>query len=80
MKLTDITSQSIKTISNKELFNLHFRIHQLYAIGNARSPQAGYLSMLEEKHWRLVAEIQRRGYTHTTPLSTEEKLKALTGG
>jgi len=76
MKLIEITATTVKSISTRELVSLHFRVHQLYAVAEKRTPTVGYLRMLEQKHEILAREIVRRGYNHTTPLTKEGKLNS----
>lgn len=61
MKLENISAESIKTISNRELVALHFRIHQLWA---QRKYKKMNVSLLKQKHEIIVAEMTRRGLRH----------------
>ena len=65
MKLTQITTQSIKKVSNREVLNLHYRIHQLWG---QRKTKKIDTKLLREKHDIVVIEMKRRGMNHTTPL------------
>ena len=76
MRLNDITAPTIKSISTKELVNLHYRIHQLYGGSENRDSSSGYMKMLEEKHSILANEMIRRGFKHETPLTRDEKIKS----
>ena len=66
MKLSDINSSSIKLISNKELINLHYRIHQLFKKNKS-------LKIIHDNI--IVKEMIRRNIKHNNPI-----LERNTGG
>ena len=62
MKLEQISKETISTISNSELVNLHWRIHQLWA---QRKYKKMNISLLKGKHTIVKNEMIRRGLRHT---------------
>lgn len=68
MKLIDITSDSINNLSNKELLNLHWRIHQLYIHKIRTSLSDEFKKMLIQKHQILVVEMTKRNMKHKTAI------------
>lgn len=62
MRLETIATETIRSISNSELVNLHWRIHQLWA---QRKYKRMDTKLLQAKHRIVVDEIKRRGLRHT---------------
>lgn len=67
MKIVDINNNSISKVSDKELINLHWRIHLLYKQFKKKNDSKSVLN-LERKHELIVKEMKKRGYKHNTPL------------
>lgn len=70
MKISDVNNNSIKIISNKELLNMHWRIHELY-INISKSKKIlniEYKKMLIKKHQIIVEEMIKRNMKHKTAL------------
>jgi hypothetical protein len=74
MKLAEITASSLSTVTNRELLNLHFRIHQLYRLWKLKRSNID-AEMLKEKHCLVAAEMKKRGIRHTTNL--EQAIEAI---
>lgn len=62
--VNEIKSNMIKTISDKELLNMHRRIHQLY-----NAPHPPDKKELEKKHSLIVKEMSRRKMSHKSALN-----------
>ena len=62
MKIENINENSLKHISGSELINLHFRIHQQWAL--ARKGHNYDMNELIDKHQLIVNEFTRRGFKH----------------
>ena len=71
MKIIDINSNSVKKISNKELVNMHRRIHQLYTLSKKREMSNDFSKILYRAHNILVNEIDKRGLNHKSNLNEE---------
>ena len=68
MNISNVNKNSIKKISNTELLNLHYRIHQLYT--NAKKVNNKKMMIFyNEKHDILVAEMNQRGLKHKSPIT-----------
>lgn len=67
MKLSDLTSEIIKSLSNQELGSLHYRVHQLYSIASKRNSEEVKIR-LRKTHSIIVKEMERRGMNHNSPL------------
>ena len=64
MKLLDITTESIKSVSNQELLSLHRRLHQLFSLAKSRKNiDKKFIKFLVSKHL-VIREMKRRGLTH----------------
>jgi len=61
MRLEQITPETIKVVSNRELVALHFRIHQLWA---QRKYKKMNVKLLKEKHAIIISEMKNRGLIH----------------
>jgi len=72
MKVADINSKSVKEISVQELMNMHSRMHMLYAGAIKRGAKKEFINDIKSKHAILVAEMERRGYNHMTPLKRKK--------
>jgi hypothetical protein len=68
LKLIDITPESISNISNNELLNLHWRIHQLYIQKIRTTLSDEFKKMLIQKHQILVVEMNKRNMKHKTAI------------
>ena len=67
MKLSEIKEESIRSISDKELLNLHFRLHQLYT--NAKKLGKRQMSLaLKRKHKIVITEMGKRAKEHKSPM------------
>jgi hypothetical protein len=65
MKLLDITTESIKSVSNQELLSLHRRLHQLFSLAKSRKNiDKKFIKFLVSKHLIVIREMKRRGLTH----------------
>ena len=70
MKVIEITSASVKRMPDKELTNMHLRLHQLYGkIRLYQSTNVEFGEMLREKHKLIVREILKRDMEHKTPMN-----------
>jgi hypothetical protein len=69
-----ITTTTAKKASNKELLNLHYRIHQLHRLGELKRIKID-MEMLKEKHSIIASEMTSRKIRHTTSL--EQAMEAL---
>lgn len=67
MKITEINPESVKTISDRELLNMHRRCHQLYTMYR-RSHWKNKSEMIKTAHIDIVNEMERRGMKHNSPL------------
>ena len=74
MRLAQITEKSIFDVSNRELLNLHYRIHQLYRLSELKQSKIDS-TILTEKHSIVVAKMKNRNIRHTTNL--EHAIEAL---
>jgi len=72
MKLTDVTKDSVKTLSNVEILSLHRRLHQLYALGITRKNNEEYIKLLVKTHRIIVNAMKARKFVHRTPISVIE--------
>lgn len=75
MKLTDITPESIRKVSGKELLSLHRRCHQLYALAILRKGKPEFIMFIVKVHAIIEAEMKARGFKHKTPLSARYTLE-----
>ena len=68
--------QSVKGVDLKELLNLHRRIHMLWAGLKNLTPEVAKKQriLLLKVHKILVAEMERRGIKHNTPLEKSEEV------
>lgn len=73
MKLANVTTGSVRKISNKELLSLHWRMHQLYTVAKKRGNKK-LVILLKEKHKILVDEMKRRGIKHQSSLTLSMRL------
>ena len=65
MKLLDITTESIKSVSNQELLSLHRRLHQLFSLAKSRKNiDKKFIKFLVSKHLIVIREMKRRGLTN----------------
>ncbi len=67
MKIDEITSSSIKNMSNQEIFSLHKRTHQLHTLAKNRKDKK-QMQLLKTKHNMLCSAIKEKGFSHKTPL------------
>ena len=67
MKISEIDSKSVRKMTDKELINLHWRIHLLYKTFKKKNDKEA-LEILKAKHEILVKEMKRRGIKHNSPL------------
>ena len=67
MKLSELNHDSLKDLSNKEVLNIHYRIHQLYSIASRRDSKE-IMSNLRKAHSLIVSEFKKRGMIHNSPL------------
>ena len=74
MHIAEITPAALRRSPRSELLSLHRRAHQLYArffAGNRKEAADGLTREdLENVHALIVAEMERRGLRHTSPLGT----------
>ena len=69
MTLKDLNLKTIKEISNNELLNLHYRVHQLYTIAKKRKEVSEkFVNMLLHYHKIIEREMIKRNMKHKTPL------------
>jgi len=68
MKLTDITKQSVKKVSNKELVSLHHRLHQLFTVAISRKSSKELIEFLIKVHNIIAGEMKKRNLQHRTPI------------
>jgi hypothetical protein len=67
MKISDITSSSIKKVSNQELLSLHRRVHQLYNLAKSRKEvNEKFVKSLVKIHIIIIREMKRRNLIHKT--------------
>ncbi len=59
MKINDINNSSIRKVSDKELLNLHYRLHQLYLNAKKHGDDAA-AKKYKYYHNIVVREIKRR--------------------
>jgi len=66
MRIEEINSRSVREIDNKELLNLHFRLHQLAGAFKDKSDKRQGLTWedLVNAHAFIVSEMQRRNIEH----------------
>jgi len=76
MKLINVTSSSVKKITNKELLNMHRRCHQLYVVAKKRNNK-NLIKLVQTKHSVLVKEMLSRKMKHSSPLTTSSSLKLI---
>ena len=62
MRLELISDESVSQISNAELVNLHWRIHQLWAQRKYKKMKIG---LLKSKHTIVKNEMLKRNMRHT---------------
>jgi hypothetical protein len=74
MKLIQITTKTVSKITNRELLNLHYRIHQLYRLWKLKKTKID-ADMLRDKHKIVTLEMKKRNIRHTTNL--EHAIEAL---
>lgn len=67
MTLDRITPESLEKISNKELLNLHIRVHQLYSLAVIRNNK-DLANELYRTHGYIVSEMSKRKIKHSSPL------------
>lgn len=74
MKIEDINSSSVRTIPNKELLNLHFRIHQLASAFKDKDDKRSNLTWedLVNAHIFIVKEMERRNLKHNVISEIDE--------
>jgi len=72
MNIDQINKDSIKKVSDKELLNIHYRIHQLYSVAKKRNnkPQ---MKLFEAKHTIVANQMIARGMKHKSPINTSLK-------
>jgi len=70
MKLDSVTAETIKDITNSELTNLHWRIHQLWAQKKYKKMN---VSILKSAHTIVIGEMKARGLNHI-----EDAMKKMT--
>lgn len=69
MKILNITPPSLKTMSDKDIAQLHKQIHAVFKIVKQyRTLQIEFDKMLEYKHFIIVRELNSRDLDHNTPL------------
>lgn len=67
MKLSKIDKRSLSESTNRDLLNLHYRIHQLYRLCEIKKSNLD-VRVLKEKHKVIVSEMTSRNIRHTTNL------------
>ena len=67
MKINDITEESVKTISDKELLSLHYRLHQQYGLAKKRN-DLKTAKFIKSKHKIVIAEMAQRLKDHKSPM------------
>ena len=78
MKILDITPETLKNVSKKELLSLHLRVHQLFNLfksGKAK-PKNITVEDLYNAHRFIVEEMKRRGITHNKVDPLDELLNS----
>ena len=70
MKLESVTPETIREISNQELTNLHWRIHQLWAQKKYKKMN---VKVLKCAHTIVIDEMKVRGLNHI-----EDAMKKMT--
>jgi hypothetical protein len=68
MKLVDISQESVKPLSNREISSIHRRIHQLYVLAIQRKNNEKYVKLLVKTHRIIANEMKRRNLQHKTPI------------
>lgn len=69
MKIIDITSKKLNSISDDEVEKIHLRVHQVYRnIIQRRSLLIEFGDLIREKHKLLVRELRIRDIEHKTPI------------
>ncbi len=71
MKINEITPSSIKKVSDIELLNLHYRLHQLYQNAKKRG-DTSLAKKYKYYHNLVVKEIDHRKLKHRSPLKLVE--------
>ena len=73
MKLSEVNINTIKKVSDKELLNLHYRLHQLYQ--NAKkNNNIDKIKEYKRIHNIVIKEMDRRKLKHKSPLRLLEFL------
>lgn len=67
MTIDRITPESLEKISNKELLNLHIRVHQLYSLALMRNNK-DLADELYRTHGYIVNEMLKRKIKHSSNL------------
>lgn len=67
MEIHKITQNTISKVSNKELVNMHYRIHQQYSLAKKKNDKQK-MTKLKEKHEIVVKEMKKRGINHNSIL------------
>lgn len=72
MNIYDINKETIKSISNKELISLHYRIHQLYGnYKSKKSPKINELKkILKNAHKLIIKEMEYRNLHHRSVIKS----------
>ena len=74
MNLSSITEEYVAKISNRDIINLHYRLHQVYHLNKNKNYNKNE-SLINKTHSVIVAEMASRKIRHNTNL--ESALEAL---
>jgi len=66
MNIYDVNKKSIKTISNKELILIHYRVHQLYGTYKKSQKIDKLKIFLKNAHKIIIKEMESRNLKHNS--------------
>lgn len=78
MNIYNINKRSIKTISNKELIFIHYRVHQLYGayVGKQSSKIDNLKKFLKNAHKIVIEEMNLRNLKHGSIIKYLKKINS----
>lgn len=73
MKLIDITPEFVRKLTNKQVLEMHRKVHMLYVLAKRRENQK-QIKFLKDKHRVLVGEMEKRKMRHQSNLSRSMRM------
>lgn len=76
MNIYDVNKKSIKTISNKELILIHYRVHQLYGTYKKSQKIDKLKIFLKKAHVIIMDEMKNRNLKHSSIIKYLKKINS----